>query len=107
MIRRNCDSRNGVSAFSRCLKAVCFLTAIMAFLFLASECQACPTCKEGLKNESNDVQLGYVISILFMMSMPMLIFAGWAIVIVRAMRAQSKLAAELVTNLAVPQETSS
>lgn len=40
----------------------------------------CPTCKEGLANDPNQLAMarGYQLSILFMMSMPFLIFTGLA-----------------------------
>lgn len=48
----------------------------IAFFWLADVVMACPTCKEGLGEEpSNQIQ-AYFWSIIFMMSMPFLIFGG-------------------------------
>jgi hypothetical protein len=70
--------------------AVCILISCMfALVVLAvpAVVEACPTCKEGLANGNHDaVGVGYFWSILLMMSMPFLIFAGWGIFIWRACR---------------------
>ncbi len=48
---------------------------------------ACPTCKDGL--HQNGAAVGYAISILFMMGMPMLIAVFWAVTI-RRLRTKMK-----------------
>ena len=51
---------------------------MLNFVFLVSTASACPTCKDGMAGDpaySNMVN-GYFWSILFMMSMPFLVFGG-------------------------------
>ena len=47
-------------------------------LTLAAVCQACPTCKNGIADGSQQAGMmrGYFWSILFMMSMPFVIFGS-------------------------------
>ncbi len=57
-------------------------TAItLSIIWLPSIASACPTCKDSLHD--NGAATGYAISILFMMSMPMLITAFWVVLIWR------------------------
>lgn len=56
----------------------------------AARVSACPTCKGTLHD--NGVATGYAVSILFMMGMPFLISAFWAVVIYR-MRKQMRVEA--------------
>jgi heme/copper-type cytochrome/quinol oxidase subunit 2 len=51
------------------------LIVIFVALLWVSIAEACPTCKEGIGNNANLVD-GYGWSIIFMMSMPFLIFFG-------------------------------
>ena len=60
-----------------------------AMAIFASPLFACPTCKGSLHD--NGVATGYAISILFMMAMPFLIMAFWAVMIYR-MRKQMQIA---------------
>lgn len=64
-----------------------FTIVLLGLMFLQlcdpSSLWACPTCKDGL---SNDTALGYAISILFMMGMPFLILSFWTVTIVRLRR---------------------
>ena len=51
---------------------------------------ACPTCKEAVGNEQSNLVNGYFWSIVFMMSMPFLIFTGMSLyfyILVRRARA--------------------
>ena len=52
--------------------------AVLAALLLAGVASACPTCKDSLANDPASASLvrGYAYSILFMLSMPPLIFGG-------------------------------
>jgi heme/copper-type cytochrome/quinol oxidase subunit 2 len=52
--------------------------AILAALLLAGMASACPTCKDNLASDPASASLvrGYAYSILFMLSMPPLIFGG-------------------------------
>jgi len=62
---------------------------VLALLLVSINCDsalACPTCKSALHH---GLALGYAISILFMMAMPFVIFAFWAVTIVR-LRAKAK-----------------
>lgn len=48
---------------------------------LTAVCQACPTCKEGIADGPNHLNMirGYFWSIIFMMSMPFMIFGSLAV----------------------------
>lgn len=52
------------------------LLVLCVLLALCSVASACPTCKEGIGGDESNVKEGYFWSIIFMMSMPFLIFAG-------------------------------
>ena len=53
-------------------------SALAIALFLVGVASACPTCKDGLASDPASASLvrGYAYSILFMLSMPPLIFGG-------------------------------
>jgi len=71
-----------------------YITLLQSVIFIAMFCSnamACPTCKDSL--HSNGVAMGYAISILFMMGMPFLIVAFWAVLIYR-LRKQAEVTAE-------------
>lgn len=51
---------------------------LMIACVLCSVAHACPTCKEGLNENGGNLVQGYFWSIIFMMSMPFLIFGGLA-----------------------------
>jgi heme/copper-type cytochrome/quinol oxidase subunit 2 len=55
-----------------------FLIAALLGVLVTTVAQACPTCKEGMVEGGNQAGMirGYFWSILFMMSMPFLIFSG-------------------------------
>ena len=72
----------------RFARTIWFLALGLAFVF-SNEAAACPTCKDSLHD--NGAATGYAISILFMMSMPLLITAFWAILI---WRLRTKMLAE-------------
>ena len=55
--------------------------AFLALCLLPGIATACPTCKDSLHD--NGTATGYAISVLFMMSMPMLIMAFWVVLIWR------------------------
>lgn len=83
---------------------VCRLRSLLTLLFVlsaAAACatvvEACPTCKEGMENDPAAAAMirGYFWSILFMMSMPFLIFGGlgtYFYLLVRKARAAQQLA---------------
>jgi heme/copper-type cytochrome/quinol oxidase subunit 2 len=52
--------------------------ALAAVLFCSAVAQSCPTCKDSLAHDPASANLvrGYAYSILFMLSMPPLIFCG-------------------------------
>ena len=54
------------------------LLSIAAILVLAGVAEACPTCKDQLAADpaAHNIARGYFWSILFMLSMPILIFTG-------------------------------
>jgi hypothetical protein len=62
-----------ISLITTRIKLVSFSLTILCMVCSVSS--ACPTCKEGLGSSSNLIN-GYGWSIVFMMSMPFLIFAG-------------------------------
>lgn len=60
-------------------RTLIFCALFLLVLFgVSSGAWACPTCKEGISEGANHVNVvrGYFWSILFMMSMPFLIFGG-------------------------------
>ena len=65
------------------------LIALMCVSVLLGFCEsvdACPTCKDAMHQEHSGVATGYYWSILFMMSMPFIIFAGWGIYLYRVLK---------------------
>jgi len=53
--------------------------AVLLLVFLSSAVEACPTCRQGLADGQHASMVrGYFWSIVFMMSMPFLIFASLA-----------------------------
>ena len=54
------------------------LFAVVCMLFLATACEACPTCKQGIAEGADHEQIirGFFWSIVFMMSMPFVIFTS-------------------------------
>ena len=54
------------------------LPLLVCCVLLISVAEACPTCKDGVANGTNHTNVirGYFWSIVFMMSMPFLIFGG-------------------------------
>ena len=54
------------------------LSVFACILMLASVCEACPTCKQGIAEGGDHARVieGYFWSILFMMSMPFLILTS-------------------------------
>ncbi len=71
------------------MRCFSFILVSISFALFASPLFACPTCKGTLHD--NGVATGYAISILFMMGMPFLIMAFWALMIYR-MRKQMQIA---------------
>ena len=70
------------------------LTAL-AIAAMPSVATACPMCKEALASGGGDLVSGFFYSILFMLSMPFLIFGGissYFYLLVRRARAQQRLA---------------
>ncbi len=60
---------------------------ILVFMSIGvSESVACPNCKDAIANESQNVQQGYILSILLMMGTPFAILVGWLIAIIRMSR---------------------
>lgn len=49
---------------------------LVAFGLMFGVAQACPTCKESVAENGGNLVQGYFWSIIFMMSMPFLIFTG-------------------------------
>ena len=61
-------------------KVKLLLLALVVFVIATNIVIACPTCKEGMANDPHQASMihGYFWSILFMMSMPFLIFTSLA-----------------------------
>ncbi|MCP4193258.1 MAG: hypothetical protein GY768_21820 [Planctomycetaceae bacterium] len=60
------------------MKFKTLIIAIACVLVITAACQACPTCKQGIAEGGDHEQIvrGYFWSILFMMSMPFVIFTS-------------------------------
>lgn len=71
-----------------CLPLICFL----AVALLCNNALACPTCKDGMHDQT---ATAFAMSILFMMSMPFLILCGWIFAIFR-MRQNMNESSELL-----------
>ncbi len=84
------------------LYRVCVVGLLLLVVF-SNVALACPTCKDGMtqdKNQANMVR-GYGLSIVFMMSMPFLIFAGlgaYFYLLVRRARAEREADVDLQIN---------
>lgn len=71
----------------RIQRTLCFLVALVVlFVVFQQTADACPTCKQGLADGQENVARGYFWSILFMMAMPFLIFAGLGLYFFLAIR---------------------
>ena len=53
-----------------------FCLALICTLVVACTAEACPTCKAAIAENGGNLVRGYFWSIIFMMSMPFLIFGG-------------------------------
>ena len=95
----------------RSARIIRLISLVCVALMVCSVATACPTCKEGLAQNDphHDAMVqGYFWSILFMMSMPFLIFGGWAGYIylaVRKARQGAPAATGLPAGLASPPLT--
>ncbi len=74
----NSVPRRLICAFGRRRPWQAWLLAVILAIFFVGTLEACPTCKDGIAEGGNsgDLVSGYGWSIVFMMSMPFLIFAG-------------------------------
>lgn len=80
-----------LSRLSCCLPVLLALAVLL--VCLAEPAMACPTCKESVEGAGSNLAQGYFWSILFMLSMPPLIFGGLSLyfyLLVRAARAKAK-----------------
>jgi hypothetical protein len=62
------------------------MLALAVVLLWVSAAAACPSCKESLNSSQADVVRGYFYSILFMISMPILILSGLGALMYREVR---------------------
>ena len=72
------------------------LTAVVLLVCLAQPALACPTCKDSVDAHGANLARGYGLSIIFMLSMPPLIFSGLSLyfyLLVRAARARNAASA--------------
>jgi hypothetical protein len=79
-------------------KTIALFAAVAFVVFFAGVAAACPTCKESLAHDPASANLarGFYYSILFMVSMPFLIFGGLSAYFYWEVRkAQARQAAEL------------
>jgi hypothetical protein len=85
----------------------CLMVALV--LFAADVASACPSCKENLAHNGQNLARGFYYSILFMLSMPFLIFGGlcsyfyWEVCRARARQQPSESPDSLSTSLPSPQ----
>lgn len=72
---------------------------LLAVVFLLPDsCHACPTCKDTLGHQAQQMAAGYAYSILFMIAAPFAILGGWSIAIYRLLRAKSPSVPVVETN---------
>jgi hypothetical protein len=84
---------------SRFRKIAVVVIALIALVVFAQVAMACPTCKDNMAHDPASASLvrGYAYSILFMLSMPPLIFCGlsayfyWEVRKAKARQAQNTL----------------
>lgn len=67
---------NRLANFRPARQTLMGLLAVALVLACQSTAGACPMCKEALNANGGDLVSGFFYSILFMLSMPFLIFAG-------------------------------
>ncbi|QDU98465.1 hypothetical protein [Lignipirellula cremea] len=75
---------------------------LLGMLFIQQTAWACPTCKQAVSINGADTVSGYFWSILFMMSMPFLIFGGMSLyfyLLVRRARAEAAAAATVAAGV--------
>jgi len=80
-------------AASRTLALVAL--TVLALLALCATASACPGCKEAIAGEGEDVSragVAFSASVLFMLSMPFLLAAGFGAALYRLYRKQQRLA---------------
>ncbi len=65
-----------------------FLLAVVTFGPILNTAQACPMCKEANQTDENRPK-AYMYSILFMMSMPAILFTGFSVGLYRLHRKQA------------------
>ncbi len=65
----------------RCLPGLSKISVVISLLVIPKMALACPECKRTLAE--NNLDVAFAISILFMMSVPFLILAGWGAAIYR------------------------
>jgi hypothetical protein len=88
---------------------VLFCLTMALVLFAADIASACPTCKENLAHNGQNLARGFYYSILFMLSMPFLIFGGlcsyfyWEVCRARARQQASESTDSLPASLPSPQ----
>lgn len=81
------------------------LTALLFAITFAGLASACPTCKNSVAENGGDLVQGYFLSIIFMMSMPFLIFSALSTMFyldVQRARRQQAMAAEQPSLSALP-----
>jgi heme/copper-type cytochrome/quinol oxidase subunit 2 len=69
------------------------LVSALAFCAVAEACPGCAEAQAGQGAERSGIVRGYMYSIIFMLSMPFMIFGGFGIYVYRHVR-RTKLAAE-------------
>lgn len=81
------------------------ITAAVTLGPAASSLQACPMCAEANKTEENRPK-AYMYSILFMLTMPALIFTGFGVGLYRLHRKQAAMENELDDECRYPPKSS-
>ncbi len=74
------------------------------FLCLSETVSACPTCKQAIASDSSNVDQGFALSIMFMITMPFLIACGWTWFIVKSVLQRNRLAPTLPTPDPMPNQ---
>ena len=83
------------------MNKICKLILVAVVLLCLSEtASACPTCKQAIASDSSNVDQGFAMSIMFMITMPFLIACGWTYFIVKSVMQRNRAA------LATPMEHS-
>lgn len=78
------------------MKSLCKLILVaLAFMCFNETVAACPTCKQAIASDSSNIDQGFALSIMFMITMPFLIACGWTYFIVKSVLQRNQSAPTL------------